>query len=108
MREMRTGLQAIGIMSLLVLFMLPACGWRRMAVERHQQTQRIKELDIERRELELKCLRRKEADPRVDCSQFQQSAAPIPATAPPPSATSASPAATIPTPVPPTPAPPAQ
>src|SRR5512139_3080721 len=96
MRKTGTALRVIGIVSLFVLVTLPACGSRRMAVERHQQTQRIKALDIERRELELKCLRRNDADARVDCSQFQRSANPTPATAPPASATPTRPAPATP------------
>ncbi len=60
-----------GLLAGLVGLAASACGWRRMAVERHQQTQEIKRLEIERRQMELNCLKRKEADPRVDCSQFQ-------------------------------------
>jgi len=70
-------------MLLLVLVTFPACGWRRMAVERHERSQQLRQLEIERRQLELNCLKQKEADPRVDCSQFHQPANPTPATAPP-------------------------
>jgi hypothetical protein len=106
MRETKVPLRVFIILSLLAVLSLSSCGWRRMAVERHQQTQEIKRLEIERRQLELDCLKRKQAEPLVDCSQFQQSANPKPATPPPASATPASPAPAIPTPVTPTPAPP--
>jgi hypothetical protein len=112
MRETRTTLRIVVVVFLLGLVTLPACGWRRLAIERHQKTQEIKDLEIQRRQLELDCLRRKEADPRVDCSQFQQSAAPNPATAPPvsPGLASPAPASPIPgnvAPASPAPAPPA-
>lgn len=76
MRTTRASLQAALFILLLVLIALPSCGWRRMAVERHQQSQQLRQLEIERRELELDCLKRKQADPVIDCTQFQRSDAP--------------------------------
>jgi hypothetical protein len=43
-----------------------------MAVERHQQSQQMRQQEIERRQLELDCLKRKQADPAIDCAQFQR------------------------------------
>jgi hypothetical protein len=103
MRATEAALRVMGIAALLLLLTLPACGWRRMAVERHEQSQRIREQEIERRQLELDCLKRKQANPTIDCSQFQQPLSGTPAapgTAPPPPA--------YPTPAAPPPAPPAQ
>ncbi len=56
---------------LCLAILLPSCGWRRIAVERHQQTQEIKRLEIERRQAELSCLKRAEIGERVDCSQYR-------------------------------------
>lgn len=76
MWKTRTSLQALVVVFTLLLVTLPACGWRRMAHERHEQSQRMREQEIQRRELELNCLKRKEADPKLDCSQFQRVAPP--------------------------------
>ncbi len=77
MQETRTVLRSVPIIFILILVTLPACGWRRVAVERHEQGQRIREQEIQRRELELDCLRRKQADPAIDCSQFQRPLTPL-------------------------------
>lgn len=43
-----------------------------MAVERHQQSQQLRQQEIERRQLELDCLKWQQADPAVDCSAFKR------------------------------------
>ena len=71
MRKASVHLRVVAIIFLLFLVALPACGWRRVAIERHQSTEEIKRLEIQRRQMELDCLRRSETDPTVNCSQYQ-------------------------------------
>ncbi len=57
--------------SMLLTMFLFSCGWRQMAIERHEQSMQLRQQEIERRQMELDCLKRKQADPAVDCSQFK-------------------------------------
>ena len=47
------------------------CGYNRVE-ERHEKSMQLRQQEIERRQLELDCLKRKQADTAIDCSQFKE------------------------------------
>ena len=53
------------------VFLSGCCGYNR-AEERHEKSMQLRQQEIERRQLELDCLKRKQADPAIDCSQFHE------------------------------------
>jgi hypothetical protein len=51
---------------------LSGCYGYNRAEERHEKSMQLRQQEIERRQLELDCLKRKQADPAIDCAQFHE------------------------------------
>ena len=56
---------------ILIGISLSGCSGYRTE-ERHEKSMQLRQQEIERRQLELDCLKRKQADPAIDCSQFHE------------------------------------
>ena len=71
MPKAKVPLRIIATLFILVVTSLCGCTGHR-AEERHQKSMELRQQEIERRQLELDCLKRKQADPAIDCSQFHE------------------------------------
>ena len=71
MPKTKVPLRIIVTLFILVVTSLYGCTGHR-AEERHQKSMELRQQEIERRQIELDCLRRKQADPAIDCSQFHE------------------------------------
>ena len=76
MRTAKVPLHILVTLILLSMIALSGCmGHKSLGErleERHQKDMQLRQQEIERRQLELDCLKRKQADPAVDCSQFHE------------------------------------
>ena len=73
MPKAKVPLRIIVTILILVVTSLSGCtGPGHRAEERHQKSMELQQQEIERRQLELDCLKRKQADPAIDCSQFHE------------------------------------
>jgi hypothetical protein len=71
MRKAKVPLRSIATLFILVVASLSGCCGHR-AEERHEKSMQLRQQEIERRQLELDCLKRKQADPAIDCAQFHE------------------------------------
>jgi hypothetical protein len=71
MLNVKVPLRIIVTLFILVATSLSGCTGHR-AEERHQKSMELRQQEIERRQLELYCLKRRQADPVIDCSQFHE------------------------------------
>ena len=71
MPRVKVPLRIIVTLFILVATSLSGCTGHR-AEERHQKSMELRQQEIERRQIELDCLKRKQADPAIDCSHFHE------------------------------------
>jgi hypothetical protein len=69
MPKVKAPLRIIVTLFILVVTSLSGCTGHR-AEERHQKSMELRQQEIQRRQIELDCLKRKQTDPAIDCSHF--------------------------------------